>query len=51
MKFKFFASSIFALFLWLAAVAIVAGEQTFAQSPVVNHGITGDWDTMRTVSK
>ncbi len=44
MKFKFFASAIFALFLWLVAVAVATGEQTFAQSQVFNHGIAGDWD-------
>ncbi len=45
MKHKFFASAISAFFLSLAAVAVVTGEQTFAQSPVFNHGIAGDWDT------
>ncbi len=26
------------------AAAATAGEQAFAQSPVINHGIAGDWD-------
>ncbi len=43
------SSTMFSLFVLLAtstavAAAATAGEQAFAQSSVINHGIAGDWD-------